>query len=134
MSVICPYCESEAEFISNEVVYGKPFGDSWMIYLCRNCEAYVGTHFNDPRKPLGTLAKRDLRRMRIKAHEHIDHLWRSGRYRRSTVYQALNYVFGREIHIGESDIETCRKILQLKWNADALVRTKGENNEISRER
>lgn len=114
MPVICPYCKKEAEWVSNEAVYGRRWGESYMCYWCRDCDAMVGCHLNSQR-PLGTLAKRDLRRMRIKAHQHIDQLWRSGRYQRSTVYRALNYVFGREIHIGESDIETCRKILGLKF-------------------
>jgi hypothetical protein len=114
MTVTCPYCGGDAEWISNEAVYGRRYGHSWMIWLCRPCEAFVGCHKNT-QKPLGTLARRDLRRLRIAAHGHIDPLWRSGRYRRKTVYRALARVFGREVHIGEADEETCRRILELKF-------------------
>jgi zinc-finger-containing domain len=112
-AVICPYCDTPAEWVSNEVVYGRPFGESHMIWLCRPCWAYVGCHQNSGR-PKGTLANADLRAMRIAAHAHIDPLWQTGRYKRKTVYRALKKVFGREIHIGESDEATCREILALK--------------------
>ena len=111
--IICPYCGEEAEFISNEAIYGRAIGRWPWVYWCRADDAYVGTHQNS-RRPLGTLANAELRELRVRCHEHIDPLWRGGRYRRTTVYRALAHVFGREIHIAEADIETCRKILQLK--------------------
>jgi len=50
---------------------------------------------------------------RIKAHEAIDPIWKSRRFiTRSEVYQMLNDEFGKEIHIGESDIEQCKKIIK----------------------
>ncbi len=64
------------------------------------------------------MAKRDLRELRIAAHAHIDPLWQSGQYRRKTVYRALEFVFGRRIHIGESDAKTCRQILQLRFETE----------------
>lgn len=112
-SVICTYCGNEAEWISNEAIYGYRAGESWMIWLCRDCDAWVGCHRNTTR-PLGTIANKELRGLRVAAHNHIDRLWRSGRYKRTTVYLALELVFGRVIHIGQADEETCRRILQLK--------------------
>lgn len=83
-----------------------------MMYLCRKCDAYVGCHQNT-RKPLGTMANRELREWRMKTHAVIDPLWRSGKMTRRHMYKTLNNTFNKEIHIGESDIETCKKIIQL---------------------
>ena len=57
---------------------------------------YVGCH-NNTRKPLGTMADKELREARMAVHAKIDPLWRSGRHRRSDVY--------RRIKILEMDIE-----------------------------
>lgn len=83
-----------------------------MMYLCRSCDARVGCHENS-RKPLGTMANKELREWRVRAHDHIDPLWKSGELKRAQVYDRLKRSFGRDIHIGESDIATCQKILTL---------------------
>lgn len=111
-NVICSYCEQPAEWVSNETIYGRRYGASYMIWLCRSCEAWVGCHQNTKR-PLGTLANKELRTARMKAHDHIDPLWRSGKFPRKEVYRALAEHFGKEIHIGGADMETCNKILQI---------------------
>ena len=108
----CPYCGNAAEWVSNAAIYGRTYGKSYMVYLCRPCNAYVGCH-NNTTKPLGTMANAELREWRVKAHNHIDPLWQSGEMKRSDVYAWLNRHFGKDIHIGESDVETCRKILSL---------------------
>lgn len=109
-AVTCPYCGRPAEWVPNAEVYGRPYGASYMIWLCRPCEAWVGCHKNT-REPKGTLAKKELRDLRIAAHDHIDPLWRDGRYQRRQVYAALNRWFGQIIHIGESDEDMCKRIL-----------------------
>jgi hypothetical protein len=112
--MICPFCKKPAEWVSNDqVYYGKRYGKSYMIWLCRPCNAYVGSHNNDESRPLGTMANKELREWRIKAHDHIDPLWKSGAMKRSHVYGMLNRLMGRDIHIGASDIETCKQILAL---------------------
>lgn len=113
----CPYCGEEPRWCSNEVVYGRKIGNSHMIYLCRPCDAYVGCHQNT-RKPLGTLANKELRLWRRRAHAAIDPLWRAQKGRekgkmRKKIYRALEEHFGREVHIGESDIDLCRDIIVL---------------------
>jgi hypothetical protein len=110
---ICPYCGKPAEWVENREIYGKNYGKSYMMWLCRKDDAYVGCHQNT-RKPLGTIANKELREWRKKAHAHIDPIWQSEEMARGQVYAKLAKVFGREIHIGEADIETCKKILELK--------------------
>ena len=108
----CPYCGKEARWMSNESIYGKKYGKSYMCYYCKDCDAYVGCHQNT-RKPLGTMANKELRGWRRKAHEAIDPLWKNGQYTRKIVYEMLKDTFGKKTHIGESDIETCQKIIKL---------------------
>ena len=113
--IICPYCGKEAEWCENKAIYGKNYGKSYMCYFCKPCDAYVGCHQNT-RKPLGTMANAELRDWRKKAHAVIDPLWKDGKMKRSQVYSMLYREFGREVHIGESDIETCKKIIELVPN------------------
>ena|SRR6185436_16243445 len=108
--MICPYCLNESEWVENKEVYGKNYGRSVMIYLCRRCDAYVGCH-NNTRKALGTMANRELRDWRKKAHAIFDPLWKDGKMNRDKAYGKLRKQFGYDVHIGESDIETCKKIV-----------------------
>ena len=53
-----------------------------------------------------------LRYWRIKAHNAIDPLWKDGIMSRQEVYDMLKTQFGKTIHIGESDIEICKRIIE----------------------
>jgi hypothetical protein len=108
--MICPYCKKPAQWVNNKEKYGRQMGQSYMCYWCEKCDAYVGCH-NNTRKPLGTMANKELRQWRMKAHAHIDPLWKSGQMKRGAMYAKLQKTFGFEVHIGESDIELCQKIL-----------------------
>ena len=109
--MICPFCNQEAPWVENKAIYGRNYGKSYMCYYCKPCDAYVGCHGNT-RKPLGNMANKELREWRKKAHAVIDPLWRSGKMKRWQVYRALSDSFGKQIHVGESDIETCKKIIE----------------------
>lgn len=109
--MICPYCNKEAIWCENKEIYGKNYGKSYMCYLCKKCDAYVGCH-NNTRVPLGTIANKELRRWRVEAHKHLDRLWKDKIFTRRKVYEMLKTVFSREIHVGESDIETCKEIIR----------------------
>ena len=128
MSVTCPYCNKEAVWTENKAIYGRNYGRSFMCYYCQPCGAYVGCH-NNTRKPLGTMANKELREWRKKAHAVIDPIWKydvtrysgtstqkrqgkSQKIRRARVYAELKNHFGRNVHVGESDVETCKKIIQ----------------------
>lgn len=105
----CPYCNKEAEWVENSEIYGKRYGKSYMAYLCRDCDAYVGCH-NNTRTSLGTLANKKLREARKATHAVIDPLWKEGKYKRGTVYARLQDAFGEQIHVGESDLKRCKEI------------------------
>lgn len=106
----CPYCGKEAPWVENKEKYGRNFGKSYMCYYCKACDAYVGCH-NNTRQALGTMANKELREWRMKTHAVIDPLWKEKGWSRKGVYTYLRKVFGRNIHIGESDIETCKEII-----------------------
>lgn len=107
----CPYCKKQARWCENKERYGKNYGKSYMCYWCKDCDSYVGCH-NNSKRPLGTMANKELREWRIKTHSVIDPLWKDGEYSRAQVYTKLNVAFGKEIHVGESDIELCKEIIK----------------------
>ena len=108
--MICPNCQKEAPWVENKEKYGRNYGKSFMCYFCKPCGTYVGCH-NNTKKPLGTMADKETMEWRQKVHAKIDPLWKSGRMTRKEMYQMLQQKFGKEMHIGESDIDTCKHIL-----------------------
>lgn len=72
----CPYCGGRTSHTSNAKIYGEEKGYIGMIYYCRPCKAYVGTHKNNPTQSLGRLANHSLREYKITAHYYFDQLWR----------------------------------------------------------
>ena len=110
IEIFCPYCSKKAIWCENKAIYGRNYGKSYMCYYCKGCDAYVGCHQNTKR-PLGTMANRELRFWRMRTHASLDPLWKNGSKRRAEVYIMLNKHFGKEIHIGESDIQTCKNII-----------------------
>lgn len=109
--MICPYCNNPAQFVDNALVYGRRYGNSYMAYWCKPCNAMVGVHENDPARPLGTMANKELREWRIKAHAAIDPIWKDGRLKRQKVYQWLCRHFQYEVHIGQSNVAQCQAII-----------------------
>jgi hypothetical protein len=90
--------------------------------LCKPCNAYVGVH-KGTTKPLGILANAELREWKKKAHAAFDPIWKSGEMSRGKAYALLAKAMGvNEIHIGESNIETCKQIIE---------KAKAINNELN---
>lgn len=110
----CNYCGNDAEWCENKIIYGKNYGKSFMCWYCKDCDAYVGCH-NNTKKSLGTMANKELRRLRRQCHAFIDLFWKKRIVRRYTVYAILHELFGRHIHIGEADIDTCKKIISKEF-------------------
>lgn len=112
-TVLCPYCGKRAEYVDSAEVYrGRSYG---MIYLCRPCDAYVGTHKGTD-VPLGRLANKELRRWKNRAHAAFDPLWQSKRFTRRGAYRWLSEQLGiprEEAHIGMFDIDMCRRVLEV---------------------
>lgn len=118
---ICPYCYSKPEYVDSVEVYGRSYG---MIYLCRDCDAYVGVHHGNSRKALGRLARKDLRDAKIEAHRYLDALWQRAQREKYTkkrdarvaTYRWLADQMGKpmkETHIGMFDIEECAQVIEI---------------------
>lgn len=67
---ICPYCGKPTEYVDSSVIYGRSYG---MIYLCRDCKAYVGVHKGTD-QALGRLANAELREAKKEAHFYFDQI------------------------------------------------------------
>ena len=114
----CPYCKSEAEFITSKEFYGRDYGTN--LYLCRPCNAYVGTHGNS-KKALGTMANVTLRALRKACHQQFDRLWRGKckRMSRSKAYVWLQQnmdLTSEKAHIGMFDELQCQQLLKILKN------------------
>jgi len=109
--VNCPYCGKRAEWVNNEVIYGRRYGNSWKAYLCRPCNAYVGCHQNS-KIPKGTLANKETRDWRIKAHAAFDVLWHGDNKLRGKLYAEMADHFNMNVHIGSATPEQCIKIIE----------------------
>jgi len=107
----CPYCKKKARWCENKEIYGRNYGKSYMTWLCKDCSAYVGCH-NNTKKPLGSMANKELRQWRMAAHEVFDPLWKSKKRTRKQAYKILNRFMGKIAHIGESDVNQCKKIIE----------------------
>ena len=115
--VFCDYCGRQAEYVDSKVIYGKSYG---MIYLCRNCMAYVGVH-KGTNIPLGRLANAELRYWKKAAHAAFDPLWKYGRFRhhRNAAYGWLSQKMGLPIektHIGMFDVPQCKQVIQIMYD------------------
>lgn len=109
----CPYCGNEAKFMSSKEFYGKDFGSN--LYVCRPCDAYVGTH-GKGKTPLGTMANQRLRELRKTAHSIFDPMWR-GKYKmsRSKAYAWMAEVMdlpGEKAHIGMFNDDQCKALIE----------------------
>lgn len=108
---ICPYCSNPSEYHKSK-----------KIYRCDPCDAQVGVH-KDTTMPLGTMANKELRAARKKAHSYFDPLWRykatsqniSKMKARKAAYDWLAKQMGLKVddcHIGEFDLEQCQIVIQ----------------------
>lgn len=109
--MFCPYCGREPVFLSSKEFYGRDYGTN--VYLCRPCNAYVGTH-GKGKTPLGTLANKSLREMRKRAHAAFDPLWKSKKMSRSKAYKWMAEIMNlpaEKAHIGMFDEVQCLELL-----------------------
>lgn len=109
--MFCPYCGKKASFLTTKEFYGKDYGSN--IYSCRDCNAYVGTYGNT-HKPLGTMAKKELRRLRKIAHSVFDPIWKKEKATRTEMYEWLQRkmkLSQEDAHIGRFNEEQCKRLI-----------------------
>lgn len=109
----CPYCGAPSVLTDSIEIYGVSYG---MIYLCRPCDAYCGTHKSDQTTALGRLANKELRFWKKQAHAAFDPLWKSGLMQRNDAYTWLSQKMETErdlTHIGMFDVDQCKRVVEL---------------------
>lgn len=117
--LVCPYCNNKTEHVPDTEVYNQSYGG--MIYLCRNCDAYVGCHKTRPTEALGRLANSELRAAKIQAHYYLDNLWQrktgiTKGHARGKAYKWLRGEMGLTselCHIGMFDVEQCKQVVEI---------------------
>lgn len=112
--VKCNNCGSDkVRYTSNKEVYGRVYGNGG-CYLCDDCKAYVGVHDTKSKKPLGRLANKELRELKMACHRKFDPLWRNTNFKRTDCYGYLANKLGlhlRETHFGWFDKEYLERAL-----------------------
>jgi len=125
--VTCGYCKRPAELVGGGVVYPhQPDLAGKKFWLCRPCDAYVGTHVNSKRHaPLGQLADLNLRFARKMAHEAFDPLWREGDMNRTEAYKWLAKHLGisvKRCHIAMFNTDTCVRVAVICLYKDQIAK------------
>ena len=123
-NIFCVQCNKyiEANLVTGEVIYPhRPDLYNLKFYQCPFCKNYVGTHKGTTR-PLGCIPTLELKQARIKVHNKLDYLWKSGKYKRYKIYKALSEYFGYRYHNGTTkSIEECNKAIGfLEQNFEVL--------------
>lgn len=111
---LCPYCLVESELsYASELPYGRPPG---RIRICPECGAYVYCH-PGTETAMGRLADANLRKLRLKAHEWFDAIWKNKlKKSRYNAYSWLSLRLGMnkdEVHIGLFNEEQCRRVIDI---------------------
>lgn len=91
-------------------LYDLPF------WKCDTCDNYVGCHHktDNPTRPLGVIATKDILEARKRIHALLDPLWKSGKIKRGQAYAYVSKQLGYTYHNGEiRSIDEARKIWQI---------------------
>lgn len=136
----CPYCGCHTIYRSADGIYRENTRNE-MLYVCKNyprCDSYVRVQ-PGTRIPLGTVANRELRELRIEAHRQFDKLHKRGYMSKHDAYQWLGGVLGvtaREAHIGQLSMLSCNLVIreakkQVEWYQQKKTnKTKEKEGEV----
>lgn len=119
---VCNICGGKVEYIQMKRLYGSylKYGEkSGWCYHCKNCDATVGTHIDDPKAAFGLLADEKMRELRQRNHAMFDKFWKNKK-QRSDYYNKLAEEMGispEECHFSWFSVEELEKSYQimLRW-------------------
>jgi len=103
---LCQYCLVETELKTDKWGY---------FYQCPKCGAYVGCH-KGTKKSLGRTANKELRALKMKAHDHFDFMWKKKKMGRSIAYAWLSEMLEipkEYTHIGMFSEQTCKRVIDI---------------------
>lgn len=110
--VVCRYCGGKIVYTTTHQIYEK---SDEPIYLCTNCNAYVGCH-KGTKLPYGKVANAALRMKRREVHIVFDTFWRARGWGRTNAYRWMAQQMDipeREAHIGNFEMDQCEKLIAL---------------------
>lgn len=109
----CSYCDKEAELVNSTEIYGQGRDYGW-FWLCKLCGAFVGCH-KGTKKPMGTLANKEIRELRKQAHALFDPIWRSRQMTRKQAYRRMAEILAvdsDEAHISMLSKDNLEKLIR----------------------
>jgi len=115
IKVTCPYCAEPASLVKGDVIY--PHLEQLhkrSYWYCPCVNAYVGCHKGSV-NPLGRLANKSLRKLKMDAHQVFDPIWRGGFMSRREAYDWLAIKMDippDQTHIGMFDEEQCKRVIK----------------------
>ena len=86
------------------------------FWKCDACGNYVGCHHktNNPNRPLGNIPTPELRKVRREIHRILDRLWKSGDYKRKTIYAKISEAVGWPYHTSKiRNIDEARRVYKV---------------------
>lgn len=119
MQIYCTGCKTDVEarltngkerYPHRPDLYGIPF------WRCDGCGNYVGCHHktDNPTRPLGCIATKEILDARKKIHALLDPLWKDGHIKRGQAYSYVGNRIGHPYHNGEiRTIEEAREIYKV---------------------
>lgn len=124
--LICHYCNQPCEWVENKEIYGRNYGNSYMIWLCKPCGAYVGCH-NNSKKSLGRVANKELRDLRKRSKElfisRYLRKWTCANHIKETMYKRLAEEIKipvSQCHFGMFNESQCMSVINLLSKQPAL--------------
>ena len=111
----CPYCGAEAVLRNTKYIY-KDGNNEDKVYVCSNypkCDSYVGCH-KGTAIPKGNLANKELRVLRIKAHNQLNSMQEKLGISRRNTYKYLSDLINvsmENCHIGHFDKDMCNTVI-----------------------
>lgn len=120
----CASCGSEdIKLVTGTEIYPRrPDLHERKLWQC-TCGAYVGCH-SGTEQPYGTPANKELRHLRMRAHELFDPFWEKFGMTRTEAYAFLAErlrIPKAECHIGMFDTERCKRAIQVAQKYERYV-------------
>lgn len=123
----CNICRSSVDtlkVVDEEEIYNRRYSDKDKKYWkCFKCESYVGCH-DEGISPLGILADKELRGMKMDVHKLFDPIWKyyvevKGMVKNKARNKAYQWLADemelnkKECHVGYFDKDQCREALRV---------------------
>lgn len=112
----CPYCGAAARYQSADGIYHDN-SRNVMLYVCPNypeCDSYVRVH-KGTKIPVGTMANKELRKLRKEAHDQFNKLYMYGYMTKDEAYRWLADIINTtelsNAHIGNMSEYYCKVVI-----------------------